>query len=286
MPAKVIAENINVMSKSLGPAMRNRDAGPIIEMAKKLEAAGADYLDVNIGPAKKDGTELLPWLVRELQCVIGREAREQILRDRGRLPDVAVACVGGGSNAIGLFHPLLGDETIELLGIEAGGTGCALGEHAATLRHGSPGVLHGSHSMLLQDPGGQVQETHSVSAGLDYPGVGPEHAFLQAVGRVVHECTRDHVDLGFRYGGDEFTVILPEADEAQAHNIAERIRRGFEALAYDDLTLSIGLMSYDEDVTLRKFVQFADAMMYDAKRSGGNQVFAYQRDRVVNAAPK
>ena len=162
------------------------------------------------------GPHPYPWLVRELQCVIGREAREQMLRDRGRLPDLAVACVGGGSNAIGLFHPLLGDEQVEMLGIEAGGTGAALGEHAATLGYGSPGVLHGSHSMLLQDPGGQVQETHSVSAGLDYPGVGPEHSFLQAVGRVRYVTVSDEEALDALDECCSAEGILPALESAHA----------------------------------------------------------------------
>ena len=162
------------------------------------------------------GPHPYPWLVRELQCVIGREAREQMLRDCGRLPDLAVACVGGGSNAIGLFHPLLGDEQIEMLGIEAGGTGAALGEHAATLGYGSPGVLHGSHSMLLQDSAGQVQETHSVSAGLDYPGVGPEHSFLHAVGRVRYETVSDAEALDALDECCSAEGILPALESAHA----------------------------------------------------------------------
>ena len=162
------------------------------------------------------GPHPYPWLVRELQCVIGREAREQMLRDRGRLPDLAVACVGGGSNAIGLFHPLLADEQIELLGIEADGTGSALGEHAAPLGYGSPGVLHGSHSMLLQDPDGQVQETHSVSAGLDYPGVGPEHSFLQSIGRVRYETVSDAEALDALDECCSAEGILPALESAHA----------------------------------------------------------------------
>ncbi len=129
------------------------------------------------------GAHPYPYLVRELQSVIGREAREQVLEQAGGLPDAAFACVGGGSNAIGLFYPLLGDD-IELIGVEAGGTGSGLGQNAATLATGTPGVLQGSYTMILQDDDGQVQETHSISAGLDYSGVGPEHALLKAVGRV------------------------------------------------------------------------------------------------------
>ena len=136
------------------------------------------------------GAHPYPYLVRELQSVIGQEARQQMLDQAGGLPDVAFACVGGGSNAIGLFYPLLADD-IELIGVEAGGTGDGLGQNAATLATGTPGVLQGSYTIILQDDDGQVQETHSISAGLDYSGVGPEHALLQATGRVKYISARD-----------------------------------------------------------------------------------------------
>lgn len=140
------------------------------------------------------GAHPYPYLVRELQAVIGKEARQQMLDQAGGLPDVAFACVGGGSNAIGLFYPLLGDD-IELVGVEAGGIGDGLGENAATLATGKPGVLQGSYTMILQDDDGQVQETQSISAGLDYSGVGPEHAMLQATGRVTYIAARDDAAL-------------------------------------------------------------------------------------------
>ena len=136
------------------------------------------------------GAHPYPYLVRELQSVIGEESRQQMLDQAGALPDVAFACVGGGSNAIGLFYPLLGDD-IELIGVEAGGTGSGLGQNAATLATGTPGVLQGSYTIILQDDDGQVQETHSISAGLDYSGVGPEHALLQATGRVKYISAED-----------------------------------------------------------------------------------------------
>jgi len=161
------------------------------------------------------GPHPYPWLVRRLQSVIGEEAREQMLRDAGRLPDVAVACVGGGSNAIGLFHPLLADRATELLGIEAGGDGGSK-RHAATLVHGSPGVLHGSYSMLLQDDHGQVEETHSISAGLDYPGVGPEHAFLRSIGRVRYETADDDEALRAVDECCRLEGILPALESAHA----------------------------------------------------------------------
>ena len=136
------------------------------------------------------GAHPYPYLVRELQSVIGKEARQQMLDQAGGLPDATFACVGGGSNAIGLFYPLLADD-IELIGVEAGGTGDGLGQNAATLATGTPGVLQGSYTMILQDADGQVQETHSISAGLDYSGVGPEHALLQMTGRVRYVSARD-----------------------------------------------------------------------------------------------
>ena len=136
------------------------------------------------------GAHPYPYLVRELQSVIGVEARQQMIDQAGGLPDVAFACVGGGSNAIGLFYPLLGDD-IQLIGVEAGGIGDGLGQNAATLATGTPGVLHGSYTIILQDDDGQVQETHSISAGLDYSGVGPEHALLQATGRVNYISASD-----------------------------------------------------------------------------------------------
>ena len=136
------------------------------------------------------GAHPYPYLVRELQSVIGVEARQQMIDQAGGLPDVAFACVGGGSNAIGLFYPLIGDD-IELIGVEAGGTGDGLGQNAATLATGTPGVLQGAYTIILQNDDGQVQETHSISAGLDYSGVGPEHALLQSTGRVKYISARD-----------------------------------------------------------------------------------------------
>ncbi len=141
------------------------------------------------------GPHPYPYLVRELQSVIGREARAQMLEQSGHLPDLAVACVGGGSNAIGLFHPFLDDPGVHLLGIEAGGRGPGLGDNAASLTFGTPGVLQGSYTLILQDAFGQVQETHSVSAGLDYSGVGPEHAHLMKTGRVRYESATDEEAL-------------------------------------------------------------------------------------------
>jgi tryptophan synthase beta chain len=162
------------------------------------------------------GAHPYPYLVRELQSIIGREAREQILSAAGGLPDLVIACVGGGSNAIGLFHPFIGDRSVAILGIEAGGRGAGLGDNAAPLSFGRPGVLHGSYSMLMQDADGQIQETHSVSAGLDYPGVGPEHALLQACGRVHYEAAGDDDALAAVRECCECEGILPAIESAHA----------------------------------------------------------------------
>jgi tryptophan synthase beta chain len=167
------------------------------------------------------GAHPYPYLVRELQSVIGHEARQQMLEQAGGLPDAAFACVGGGSNAIGLFYPLLADD-IELIGVEAGGTGDGLGQNAATLATGTPGVLQGSYTMILQDADGQVQETHSISAGLDYSGVGPEHALLQALGRVEYVSARDDEALEALEELCALEGILTALETAHAYSAARK----------------------------------------------------------------
>ena len=137
------------------------------------------------------GPHPFPTMVRDFHRIIGIEAREQCLTLMGRLPDVILACVGGGSNAIGIFHPFLDDATVRLVGLEAGGSGIETGLHAATISGGSPGVLHGTRSYVLQDDNGQTVESHSISAGLDYPGVGPEHAYLHDIGRAEYRAITD-----------------------------------------------------------------------------------------------
>ena len=161
------------------------------------------------------GPHPYPLLVRELQTVIGCEARAQIL-DAAGLPDAVFACVGGGSNAIGLFHPFLADREVALCGVEAGGCGSALGQHSATIAAGRPGVLHGNYSMLLYDDDGQIQETHSVSAGLDYPGVGPEHSLLKLVGRVDYVTASDAEALDALDECCAAEGILPALESAHA----------------------------------------------------------------------
>ena len=171
------------------------------------------------------GPHPYPYLVRELQAVIGREARAQIRERTGALPDAVIACVGGGSNSIGMFHSFVPDRDVQILGIEAGGRGAQLGGNAATLSYGSPGVLHGCYSMLLQDADGQIQETHSVSAGLDYPGVGPEHALLASTGRVRYESASDEEALEAVRALCELEGILPALESAHALAGARRWAR-------------------------------------------------------------
>ena len=171
------------------------------------------------------GPHPYPYLVRELQAVIGREARAQMLEAHGALPDALIACVGGGSNSMGAFHAFVPDEAVEIIGIEAGGRGAQLGENAATIAYGRPGVLHGTYSLLLQDADGQVQETHSVSAGLDYPSVGPEHALLAATGRVRYDTASDAEALAAVRALCECEGILPALESAHALVGAERWAR-------------------------------------------------------------
>jgi tryptophan synthase beta chain len=168
------------------------------------------------------GPHPYPYLVRELQSVIGREARAQILERTGKLPDLVVAAVGGGSNAIGMFHPFVKDKDVEMLGVEAGGLGSGLGQNAASIAYGSPGVLQGCFSLLLQDENGQIQETHSVSAGLDYPGVGPEHALLASIGRVKYEAVNDEDSLAALAELCATEGILPAIESAHALAGAKR----------------------------------------------------------------
>jgi tryptophan synthase beta chain len=161
------------------------------------------------------GPHPYPEMVRDLQRVIGEEARAQILEAEGRLPDAAVACVGGGSNAIGLFHPFL-DDDVKLFGVEAAGHGLDTGQHAAAINGGRPGVLHGNRTYLLQDVAGQITEAHSISAGLDYPGIGPEHAFLHDVGRVTYLSATDAETVEAFQLLSRLEGILPALESAHA----------------------------------------------------------------------
>ena len=169
------------------------------------------------------GPHPFPAMVRDFQSVIGTETRRQCLEDVGRLPDVVIACVGGGSNSAGMFHPFVSDRTVELVGVEAGGRGTAEGEHAATLNFGKPGVLHGSYSYVLQDADGQTAAVHSVSAGLDYPSVGPEHSYWKDTGRVHYTHVTDADALkGFSLCS-RLEGILPALETA--HAVVEGMRQ-------------------------------------------------------------
>jgi tryptophan synthase beta chain len=168
------------------------------------------------------GAHPYPWIVRDFQSVIGREARAQIMEIEGRLPDLLIACVGGGSNAIGLFHDFLGDPEVRMIGVEAGGRGTALGDHAARFSGGRKGVLQGTYSYVLQDDNGQIAGTHSVSAGLDYAAVGPEHSYLHDSGRVRYTSISDDLALeAFQLLSRE-EGIIPALESS--HAIAELIR--------------------------------------------------------------
>ncbi len=169
------------------------------------------------------GPHPYPMLVRDFQSVIGREARVQSLAQTGKLPAGLVACVGGGSNAIGLFHPFLQDSEVAMYGVEAGGKGLETGAHAAPLSMGSPGILHGNRTYLMQDDDGQILDTHSVSAGLDYPGVGPEHAWLKDIGRVNYVVANDDEALAAFHRLTRVEGIMPALETAHAMAYAERL---------------------------------------------------------------
>ena len=172
------------------------------------------------------GPHPYPMLVRDFQSVISREARAQIIEAEGRLPDYVVACVGGGSNAIGTFYEFIGDEEVSLMGVEAGGEGIETGHHSATLSAGRPGVLHGSMSYLLQDQHGQVHETHSISAGLDYPGVGPEHSYLKDANRAEYTSVTDAQALEGFHLLSRTEGIIPALEPSHAvYHVAEMARR-------------------------------------------------------------
>ncbi|MDR7577532.1 MAG: tryptophan synthase subunit beta [Armatimonadota bacterium] len=196
------------------------------------------------------GPHPYPQMVRDFQSVIGREARQQVLEREGRLPDAVVACVGGGSNAMGLFSAFVQDPSVRLVGVEAGGLGLHTGQHAASLTAGSPGILHGAYTYLLQDDAGQVLGTHSVSAGLDYPGVGPEHAYLKEVGRAEYVAVTDAEALEAFHLLAELEGILPALEPAHAVAYLPGLARQLRP----DAVVVVGLSGRgDKDVdTVRK----------------------------------
>lgn len=191
------------------------------------------------------GPHPYPQLVRDFQSVIGREAKAQILEREGRLPDAVMACIGGGSNAIGLFHPFLEDEGVRLIGVEAEGSGIETGEHAAALNGGEPGILHGNRTYLLQDDDGQIIDAHSISAGLDYPGIGPEHAFLKDTGRAQYLTCTDKEALEAFQLCTKLEGIIPALEPA--HAIA-RVGDVAEELGKDGLIIMNLCGRGDKDV--------------------------------------
>ena len=181
------------------------------------------------------GPHPYPMMVRDFQSVIGTESKEQMQKTLGRLPDYAVACVGGGSNSIGMFYPFIGDKQVQLIGVEAGGDGLETGHHAASLEAGRVGVLHGSMSYLMQDDDGQISDTHSISAGLDYPGVGPEHAWLKDTGRATYvNVTDDHALEAFRLLS-RMEGIIPALESS--HAIAYVVNELAPKLSSDQIVL-------------------------------------------------
>ncbi len=202
------------------------------------------------------GPHPFPMLVRDFQSVIGRETRAQCLEQLGRLPDVVVACVGGGSNSAGMFYPLIGDATVELVGVEAGGRGAVPGGHAATLGYGQPGVLHGSFSYVLQDADGQTAAVHSVSAGLDYPGVGPEHSYWKDSGRVRYTNVADADALESFHLCSRLEGILPALETA--HAVVEAMR--------------LAARRAKEDVVVICFSGRGDKDCYEVARLEGEEI--------------
>ncbi|MDY6795231.1 MAG: tryptophan synthase subunit beta [Actinomycetota bacterium] len=210
--------------------------------------ATSDYTHYCIGSVV--GPHPFPMMVRDFQSVIGQEAREQALERIGRLPDCLVACVGGGSNSIGLFHPFI-EDGVRLVGVEAGGRGPEPGNHGSSLCLGSEGVLHGARSYLLQDDDGQVLETHSISAGLDYPGVGPEHAFLKRSGRASYLRVSDEEALEATRVLCETEGILPALESA--HAVAQAMKLAREMPAEDTLVVCLsGRGDKDVDTLIKK----------------------------------
>ncbi|MEM0482965.1 MAG: tryptophan synthase subunit beta [Nitrososphaerota archaeon] len=196
------------------------------------------------------GPHPYPMIVRDFQSVIGREVRAQILEREGRLPDLVVACVGGGSNAIGTFYPFIEDRDVKLVGVEAGGEGLETGRHAASLVGGSPGILHGMYSYVMQDDHGQIRTTHSISAGLDYPGVGPEHALLKEMGRAEYVAVGDREALDAFLALTRLEGIMPALEPAHALAYVMRVAPTMRRDEIIVLTLS-GRGDKDLDIVSR-----------------------------------
>ncbi|MDB5101525.1 MAG: tryptophan synthase subunit beta [Cyanobacteria bacterium RYN_339] len=221
----------------LGAEVRPVDSGAAT-LKDAMNEAMRDWV-TNVGDTyyligSVGGPHPYPQMVRDLQAIIGQEARAQMLDRIGRLPSHVLACVGGGSNAMGIFHAFLGDADVKLFGVEPAGEGIESGRHGATLSHGRPGVFHGSHSYVLQDAGGQIQEAHSISAGLDYPGVGPEHSYLKDAGRARYEAVTDEEALEGVKLLSRSEGIIPALESA--HAIAYLQQLG-PTLSADDVVL-------------------------------------------------
>lgn len=214
------------------------------------------------------GPHPYPMIVRDFQSVIGKEAREQILAVEGRLPDYVIACVGGGSNSIGIFYPFIPDEDVKLIGVEAAGKGIESGMHAATLVAGSEGVLHGAFSFVLQDKHGQIRTTHSISAGLDYPGVGPEHAYLKAVGRAKYVAVTDEEALNAFKLLTETEGILPALEPAHAIAYLTKLSRSLKGDEVIIVCLS-GRGDKDVEVVMRALGMDAEFHELNHRQSAG-----------------
>lgn len=214
------------------------------------------------------GPHPYPMIVRDFQSVIGKEAREQILAVEGRLPDYIIACVGGGSNSIGIFYPFIPDEDVKLIGVEAAGKGIESGMHAATLVAGSEGVLHGAFSFVLQDKHGQIRTTHSISAGLDYPGVGPEHAYLKAVGRAKYVAVTDEEALNAFKLLAETEGILPALEPAHAIAYLTKLSRSLKGDEVIIVCLS-GRGDKDVEVVMRALGMDAEFHELNHRQSAG-----------------
>ncbi len=198
------------------------------------------------------GPHPFPTMVRDFHRIIGVEARAQVLELAGKLPDAVLACVGGGSNAIGIFHPFIDDASVRLIGLEAGGSGIASGKHAATISGGTPGVLHGTRSYVLQDENGQTVESHSISAGLDYPGVGPEHAYLSDIGRAEYQAITDDEAMEAFSLMSKTEGIIPAIETA--HALAGAIKIGKELGSEATLLINFsGRGDKDVDTAARYF---------------------------------
>ena len=199
------------------------------------------------------GPHPYPTMVRDFQSVIGREARRQILELEERLPDLLIACVGGGSNSIGLFYQFLNDESVRMVGVEAGGMGKELGQHAARFQGGKPGVLHGTYSYVLQDELGQIASTHSISAGMDYPSIGPEHAYLREIGRVEYTSVDDQEAMRAFRVLSELEGIIPALESAHAVAYCLELEKHLSASHGRDLLAIINLSGRgDKDVEVMR----------------------------------